>query len=214
MRATGPDRSALRLDAVLGRAPATPPILEPAAAPRRRVVWLAAGVVCAAISGMAWLGRPHDITPARLTTAPAPLGSASASSSSQSDSVVVDVEGDVLHPGLVTLPLGSRVADAIEAAGGFTRQVPAGQVNLAARLDDGQQIVIGAQAAGSTDKRVSLNTATAEQFDTLPGVGPVLAARIVAWRTAHHRFTAVDELAEVPGIGTKVMADLKPLVRL
>lgn len=130
------------------------------------------------------------------------------------DVVVVDVEGDVVKPGLVTLPLGSRVADAIAAAGGLSRPLAVGQVNLAARLDDGQLIVVGAPAVASVDKRVSLNNATVEQLDTLPGVGPVLAARIITWRDTHRRFTSVDQLAEVPGIGSSLLAALKPLVRL
>jgi competence protein ComEA len=109
------------------------------------------------------------------------------------------------------------VADAIKAAGGFSRKDVAGSINLAARIDDGQQIVVGmvaTGAGGASDSTVSLNSGTEADFDSLPGVGPVLAGRIVAWRTEHKRFTAIDELQEVPGIGPKVFANLKDLVRV
>ena len=104
----------------------------------------------------------------------------------------------------------------LAAAGGLRTKGELGQINLAERLDDGQLIVVGAVAldGGSVDTKVSLNRATAADLDTLPGVGPVLAARIVAWRAEHHRFTTIDELQEVPGIGAKVFATLAPLVRL
>jgi len=136
--------------------------------------------------------------------------------------VAVHVAGRVRRPGLVRLPAGSRVLDAVRAAGGTTPGADLDAVNLARKLVDGEQVRIpargqaaapppagvpGAQAAGPLD----LNTATAEQLDTLPGVGEVTAGRIVAYRTAHP-FTSVDELLEVPGIGQRRFEQLKDLV--
>jgi competence protein ComEA len=140
--------------------------------------------------------------------------------------VVVDVAGKVLRPGLVTLPLGSRVADALRAAGGARPGTDLTGVNLARKLVDGEQIVVGAPAAlavpapgaaaGSTTTGgvVDLNTATVGDFDSLPGIGPVLAQRIVDWRTAHGAFTDVTQLRQVSGIGDSKYAQLKGLVRV
>jgi len=136
--------------------------------------------------------------------------------------VAVHVAGRVRRPGLVRLAAGSRVLDAVRAAGGTTPGADLDAVNLARKLVDGEQVRIpargqavaappagvpGAQAAGPLD----LNTATAEQLDTLPGVGEVTAGRIVAYRSAHP-FTSVDELLEVPGIGQRRFEQLKDLV--
>ena len=136
--------------------------------------------------------------------------------------VAVHVAGRVRRPGLVRLAAGSRVLDAVRAAGGATPGADLDAVNLARKLVDGEQVRIpargqavaappagvpGAQAAGPLD----LNTATAEQLDTLPGVGEVTAGRIVAYRSAHP-FTSVDELLEVPGIGQRRFEQLKDLV--
>jgi competence protein ComEA len=141
--------------------------------------------------------------------------------------VVVDVEGRVRRPGLVRLPVGSRVADAVRAAGGATAGAVLSRLNLARVLVDGEQVLVpgpddavpavGAGPAGSgsgPSAPLDLNTGTVESFDTLPGVGPVLAGRIVAWRAEHGRFTSVDELGEVPGIGPKALERLRPLVRV
>ena len=138
--------------------------------------------------------------------------------------VTVHVVGDVRKPGVVQLPGGSRVVDAVRAAGGLRRGGDLGGTNLARVLADGERIEVGGpDAAGSGGSGGSiggsagpldLNTATAEQLDALPGVGPVTAAKILAWRSTHKRFSVVDELAEVPGIGPKTLADLRPLVRV
>jgi competence protein ComEA len=136
-------------------------------------------------------------------------------------SVVVDVGGRVRRPGLVTLPLGSRVADALRAAGGALRARDLVALNLAARVSDGELLLVGvpgaAGAAGSgagpaASGPVDLNTATAEQLDALPGIGPVLAQHILDWRTAHGGFRSVDQLRDVSGIGDSTFADLAPLV--
>ena len=206
-----------RLNELLGERRGTmePIALEPAltASDTRSAQVIAkwVGIAAAVLGLVVWLNRPAPMQSVQVT---AP-GISLATSAPVLD-VVVDIEGDVRTPGLVHLPAGSRVADAIQAAGGLTRASVVGQLNLAQRLDDGQLIVVGQAAAGTSsgDQRVNLNSATVTDFDTLPGVGPVLASRIVAWRDQHHRFSSIDELQEVPGIGPKVFANLKALVRV
>ncbi len=146
--------------------------------------------------------------------------------------VVVHVVGEVRKPGVLRLAVGARVIDALEAAGGPTRKADLARVNLARVVVDGEQLRVPAPgdpdpvvgggagvpspggAAGGGGGLVSLNTADVTALDTLPGVGPVIAQRIVDWRTEHGRFTSVDELAEVSGIGEKLMAQVRPLVTL
>lgn len=143
--------------------------------------------------------------------------------------VVVDVAGRVRRPGLYHLPAGSRVDDAISAAGGARRGVPLRNLNLAAVLVDGEQILVGpgagaalagpaapAAAAGASSPAapVPLNTASLEQLETLPGVGPVTAQKILDYRAAHGSFSAIDQLKDVSGIGDVTFAELEPLVTL
>jgi competence protein ComEA len=146
--------------------------------------------------------------------------------------MVVHVLGAVRRPGLVELPERSRVSDAIDAAGGLRSSAAPGELNLAQLVSDGQQIVIGSQgdpggeireggggAAGgagspSPSTQLDLNTATGVQLDTLPGVGPVTAERILSWRNDHGRFRRVEELQEVEGIGPKTYAQIAPHVRV
>lgn len=136
--------------------------------------------------------------------------------------VVVHVAGAVTAPGVVRLPLGSRVSDALDAVGGAGPEADLGAVNLARTVTDGEQVVVpvvgappvaGAAAAPPGDGLVDLNVADVATLETLPGVGPVLAARIVQHR-GERPFSTVDELDEVPGIGPALMADLRPLVRV
>lgn len=190
---------------------ATPEVIKP--------VGKLAGVAVAIVIAGAWLNRPHDNVQATTVTPGVvlPVPSSSSFVSRTASQVVVDIEGDVHHPGLVTLPAGSRIAEALAAAGGVSKKIPVGSVNLAEIVTDGQLIVIGSSSvpgAAQTDSMVNLNTATANDLDALPGVGPVLAARIVAWRTEHSSFRSIDDLQEVPGIGPKVFANLKSLVRI
>ena len=127
--------------------------------------------------------------------------------------VVVHVVGKVASPGVVELPAGSRVLDAVEAAGGVTSSRASSTVNLARLVVDGEQIDVGAAppASGGTS-RISLNSADAQQLQQLPGVGPVIAERIVAWRTANGPFRSVAELGEVSGIGPAMIARIEDQV--
>ena len=138
--------------------------------------------------------------------------------------LVVDVAGAVRRPGLYRLPGGSRIADAVARAGGMSRHAAAASVNLAAPLADGEQVVVptlapGASAAApapaagaSPSAPVDLNSATVEQLDALPGIGPVTAQKIVDYRTEHGPFTSVDDLDAIPGIGPARIENLRGLV--
>lgn len=128
----------------------------------------------------------------------------------------VHVAGWVVSPGVVSVPVGSIVAVAIDMAGGFRPGASTDGVNLAAEVFDGEQIVVpGPDLDGGPieDGVISLNRATAAELEVLPGVGPVLAGRIVAHREANGRFSSVDDLLEVPGIGEAKLASIRDLVR-
>ena len=132
--------------------------------------------------------------------------------------LVVDVAGAVRRPGIYHLAAGTRIADALAAAGGATARADVNLVNLAAPLADGEQVLVpvhGEAAAGGTPSSTApldLNTASAEQLDALPGVGPATAQKIIDYRQAHGPFRNVDELEAVPGIGPSKIAQLKGLV--
>ena len=190
----------------------------PGAAPSRTMMPTAAAVAPTILAS-----EPPPGPDASRVMAPSPAPEAS-------PTVVVHVVGFVIRPGLVTLPAGSRVADAIEAAGGLTRPRAADTVNLARLLVDGEQVAVGRPAlpgsAGSPTAsgsaggamgaplQVDLNTASAELLDGLPGIGPVIAGRIVSWRTANGPFRSVDELGEVSGIGDAILGQIRDLVRV
>jgi competence protein ComEA len=139
------------------------------------------------------------------------------------EDVVIDVAGEVARPGVYRLPAGSRVDDAVQRAGGATGAGDVEQINLAARLADGQQIVIpvrakspagvagGAAAPGSAtaDGPISLGTATVEELDTIEGIGPVTAQNIVDYRDQHGGVSSVDQLDEIDGIGPATMDALR-----
>jgi competence protein ComEA len=179
---------------------------------------LAAGLLCAVALLVAWRHLGHA---AAAPLVVAPLVSHPAQPPPSVRLLVVDVAGAVRRPGLYRLAQGARVADAIARAGGLTRHAERTAVNLAAPLADGEQVLVGARgapvagAAGApagTSGPVSLSSATAEQLDALPGVGPVTAEKIVAYRQEHGPFTSVDGLDAIPGIGPARLADLRPLV--
>jgi competence protein ComEA len=131
--------------------------------------------------------------------------------------VQVHVVGEVFEPGLYELTLGSRVEDAIQAAGGFLDGAVQHSVNLARTLSDGEQIVVLSQedmVSGDSGGLVSLNRADLNQLDTLPGVGPALAARIIDLRPHRGSFSDIRQLREVSGIGEKLFANIKDLVTL
>jgi len=152
----------------------------------------------------------------------------------QAAMIMVHVAGQVARPGVVTVAQGARVVDAITLAGGASPGADLQHVNLARLLVDGEQVYVpkageaipaapgptagaaaagrGGSAAGPTSAVVNLNTADASALDGLPGLGPVLAQRIVDWRTEHGRFTSVDELGEVSGIGEKLLSQIRSKV--
>jgi competence protein ComEA len=167
---------------------------------------------------LVWLNRPSPASIPEIASTGIPISTNTDASVADQriDQIVVDVKGDVVTPGLVTLSAGARVADAIAAAGGVIPSADVTGINLAERLSDGQMVWIGnAQSMELTsDPRINLNLATETDLDSLPGVGPVMAGRIIAWRETNQRFHSIEELQEVPGIGPKVFANLKPLVRI
>jgi competence protein ComEA len=181
-------------------------------------------VVAVVVAGaLAWTGRARDVGAGLAAPQPPQQpGVPSQVAGDPSGTVVVDVTGRVRRPGLVTLPGGSRVADAIRAAGGVRPGTDLSTLNLARKLIDGEQIAVGVPGMaapgpgappGQTNP-VDLNTATATDLDALPGVGPVLAQRIVDWRAAHGGFTSVQQLRQVSGIGDSKFAELQGLVRV
>jgi competence protein ComEA len=186
---------------------------------RRRLVAIGLLLVVAVVllvrhaSGGATSPAVKPLRPARRT-APAAM-----------PQLVVDVVGAVRRPGLYRLRSGTRIADAVSLAGGATAKAQLELVNLAAPLADGEQVVVPARspaggavaastpAAGASPAApLDLNTATAEQLDGLPGIGPATAAKIIDFRQAHGAFHSVDELDAVPGIGPSRIAQLKGLV--
>ncbi|WP_328771642.1 ComEA family DNA-binding protein [Streptomyces sp. NBC_00286] len=224
---------------------------------RKSVIALSVLLVVAAVFAVQhfWSGRTQPVRPPEVVReAPsAPYEEAAVAPGSSTaardpvgapgTAVVVDVIGKVREPGIHRLPAGSRVADALRAAGGVRPGADTVGLNRARLLVDGEQVVVGAppggMAAGATGGTggagaagsagaagavgpggaaapaapVALNTATLEQLDTLPGVGPVLAQHIIDYRTQHGGFRSVDELREVNGIGDRRFADLQNLVR-
>ncbi|NND83666.1 MAG: ComEA family DNA-binding protein [Acidimicrobiia bacterium] len=132
--------------------------------------------------------------------------------------LIVHVGGAVAKPGLVAVEDGARVADAIRVAGGLLPAAAIDGVNLARPLADGEQVLIPVEGAGSVpaegSDRIRVNTATASELEALPGVGPVLAGRIVAHRDASGPFTGVEDLLAVPGIGERMLASLRDLVEV
>ncbi len=150
----------------------------------------------------------------------APGGSGSSGSftlSGQASDVVVDVTGAVARPGVYRMPAGSRVNDAVRRAGGATARAELDAVNLAARLADGQQVVVpergragAAAAAGATEEGpISLGTATVDELDTIDGIGPVTAQDIVEFREQHGGLSSVEQLDQVSGIGPATMEALR-----
>jgi competence protein ComEA len=249
----GPDREPLPGGSWRERLGAVVPVrIDPG---RRATLAMAAAVVVAAVITAAWVmsSRPRPVALSAVTTrttsssaagpvelpgtvplspgsSPAVVAPATTTIPTAGVDVVVDVAGRVRRPGLYHLPAGSRIDDALTAAGGARRGVDLTALNLAALLADGQQIVVGPHAqvvgappdsvaaadgaAAASTAPVSLNTATLEELETLPRVGPVTAQKILDYRAAHGDFTAIDQLKDVSGIGDVTFAGLAPLVTL
>lgn len=175
---------------------------------RLRATWRQAAAGSAAVVLLAaagwWFTRPDAVE----TLA---LGPPSASASPAVGSVVVDVSGAVEAPGLVEVAAGARVADAIDAAGGASADAVLDELNLARRVTDGEQILV--PRAGDEEPAggglVNLNQADASELEALPGVGPVLAERIVADREANGPFASLDDLSRVPGVGDAIVGALE-----
>ncbi|MFJ9695383.1 helix-hairpin-helix domain-containing protein [Kitasatospora sp. NPDC101183] len=179
-----------------------------------------------------WLGRPEAVAVPAMVAASVPSPAPVEESAAPVPVVTVDVGGRVRAPGLHTLPGGSRVADALRMAGGALPEADTRGLNLARVLTDGEQILVGEPATaagpaagavsgagppgvvGASRPPVSLNRATLEQLDALPGVGPTLAQRILAYRVSHGSFRSVDQLRQVSGIGARTYAELRPLLVL
>jgi competence protein ComEA len=229
------------------RAPAPTARLDPGRA-GARALWAAALLAVAVLLAWTWLDRPQvepapdgaagsSATSPVAASEPAPSAGPATPSAGEvaqtATTVVVAVVGEVERPGLVTLPTGSRVADAIEAAGGLLPEADPASVNLAAVVADGQQVAIGVPGApdagpappdggaasptagaGAGDGSVDVNTAPATELDTLPGIGPVLAQRIVEHREQVGPFRSVDQLQDVAGIGPTVLERIAERVRV
>jgi competence protein ComEA len=205
-------------------------------------LWMAGAVAAVLVVAWTWWQRPQvDAVPrsASSGSTAGAIGSAASGSAARAATastrakgtaaataaaVVVSVIGRVRRPGLVTLAPGARVADALAAAGGLLPGADAASVNLAAVVTDGQQIAVGVPGAtgdpgaqpsstgAGAGAPVNLNAATAADLDGLPGIGPVLAQRIVDYRLQEGPFTSVDQLDDVPGIGPALFAQLRKRV--
>jgi len=159
------------------------------------LTWLLAGL-CFSLALLNLLPRLHT-RPSAL--APEQVG------------LQVAVQGEVVNPGSYDLPWGATVSDLLAAAGGLTNDADANLVNLAAPLDASSSLFVPSRSAETpTGTRISINSASLDTLDTLPGIGPALAQRIVAGRP----FNSIDELLDVSGIGDKTLEDLRPLVTL
>jgi competence protein ComEA len=190
-----------------------------AALSRRELAALVAvGLVLLAGAAL-WYARSLP-RPVELRAGEAPVPGPTASSSPAV--IVVHVAGWVLHPGVYEFSEGDRVVDAINAAGGPKKGADLASLNLAALLTDGEQVLVPAKGAPGTGPEapgaspgaalVNVNTATEQELEALPGIGPVLAQKIIDYRTAHGPFPTVDALDDVSGIGPATLENLRPLV--
>jgi competence protein ComEA len=191
------------------------------------LAYLAAVAVALVLGGRFLLGgdSPEPATDKAGTLSALEIEDPRGGESQPRELVLVHVAGAVRRPGIYELPAGSRVDDAIHAAGGPKPRALLALVNLAAPVADGQQVLVpGAQGAGGPGEAlapaadaampIQLNSATAEQLDALPGVGPVTAERIVEYREQHGAFASIDDLDAVPGIGPARLEQLRELLVL
>lgn len=174
-----------------------------------RLALIVATISLVAGSWLWFQGRPEPIQNIEISTIETELATSN---------VFVHVAGEVKSAGVYELKSGSRVIDAIEAAGGVTKSADITTLNLARVLFDGEQIFVGdksnAAAMNSAPGKISLNQANASELDTLPGIGPVIAARIVEHRTQNGPFKNIAEIKDVSGIGDSLFGKIKDLVSL
>jgi len=211
--------------------------------PRRQIyAYVALGIVVVAL-GVRYLVLPREAgagsAPALVLAAASPSAQASTSPGTSVE-VVVYVCGAVRHPGVVRLPAGARVGDAVDLAGGPTSKADLAGVNLAAKVGDGQQIVVPEKAAGggagaaggaapaagaaaaaaapgaapAAGALVNINTASLAELDSLMGIGPSTAQKIIDYRTANGGFTSIEQLMDVPGIGEAKFAAIKDAITI
>ncbi|MEO6505452.1 MAG: helix-hairpin-helix domain-containing protein [Terrimesophilobacter sp.] len=197
------------------------------------VVLLIAGLgVAVLVSAFSSAGVTRTIAPVAPLSGTVPPGSAPRPSTGavrgSPVALFVHILGAVVKPGLYQLHDGDRAVDAVAAAGGFTAEADRGQLNLARLVSDGEQIYVpkvgdagagppGSPSVGGADAmggKVNINTGSESDLETLPRVGPAMAKRIIAWREANGRFTSIEDLMSVTGIGEKTFAGLKDLVTL
>ena len=134
-----------------------------------------------------------------------------------SSTIHIHVVGEVAHLGLYELPTGSRASDAVQSAGGLTAEAAQESINLARILSDGEQLTvlsIEAMAAGNSGGKVSLNRGTQDDFESLSGIGPATSEKIIKYREANGGFSAIEELTQVPGIGSKLLASIRDQLTL
>jgi competence protein ComEA len=201
----------------------------PSISRQQALVYLAVVVLALVAGGRFLLGGDHGPSEASPAAAAVPaLQLEQQEPSAAAEVVIVHVAGAVKRPGVFELPAGSRVRDAVASAGGPRRMAAIDLVNLAEPLVDGQQIVVPTRSPGAAGvvaptagpapsgepAKVRLNTATLEQLDTLPGVGPVTAQKILDYRHEHGPFSSVEELDAIPGIGPARLAELRELLVL
>ena len=186
---------------------------------------LAVLAAVALAAGLAWMALRPAPLPVELTLPRATPAEGSASGEDLGNEVTVHAAGAVTTPGVYRLPAGSRVADLLAAAGGASSDADLDQLNLAAPLADGERILVPRRgeivsaapptgSAGQSSTKVDLNTATAEELDKLPGIGPATAEAIIRHRETRGRFRSVTELLEVRGIGEAKLEQLRPLVKV
>jgi competence protein ComEA len=192
--------------------------------PRRLAAWAAAALILIALSGW-YLARSR---PSANAAPPVAATIAVKDPASDGGQVTVDVAGAVKRPGVYRLSPAQRVEDALKRAGGPARHADLSQINRAAKLEDGRQILVPLRPPKSAPAAVSssgtapaapsqplnVNTATLEQLDTLDGVGPAMAQKILDYRTEHGGFGSIDELDQIPGVGEKRLAAFRESLRV
>jgi competence protein ComEA len=183
---------------------------------RKLLISAGAGVAAVAVIGSLW----SNATSGSGEVAIQPSAQAQVNPQS-SVTLFVQVVGAVVEPGVYEVPMDSRVMDAVALAGGLSSNADPASLNLARIVQDGEQIIVGAvgdarsrQSTNSSSDKVNINTATAEDFDSLPRIGATLAERIIAYRDEHGPFAGVESLLEVPGIGDLTLAGMRDKITL